>query len=76
MWANEQEAASLCGLSVEIFRKRRLLLEKAGFPSVTPWNGMRFIPKIEQFCSSNVDSALFSPLESTPLDIRNFEDGR
>ena len=75
MWANEQEAASLSGYSVEVFRKDLPALEAVGFPKKSKWNDLRFIPSILHFWAREVDSFRNSDLESSFDDIRHYEDG-
>lgn len=49
MWANEQEAAALSGVSVQTFRCKVSSWERHGFPKVHPDNGRRSIPAILVF---------------------------
>lgn len=49
MWANEAEAASLCGLSPNEFKAKLPDLERQGFPPQHPVNGKRYIPHILAF---------------------------
>ena len=49
MWANEQEAAELSGMSAGRFRQKVREFEKRGFPRVNPDNGKRSIPAILAF---------------------------
>lgn len=71
MWANEGESAVLSGYSPEKFRAALPALEKAGFPRVTSWNGLRFIPAIEDFWRRQVDEGVLKEPEST--DQRHLE---
>lgn len=49
MWANDQEAAVLSGVSAPTFKSKVKTWEKAGFPQVNPENGKRSIPAILAF---------------------------
>jgi hypothetical protein len=74
MWANEQESAALSGYSVEGFKKALPTLEATGFPKNMPLNGLRFIPAILNFWAGQIDSFKNSDLESTTMNIRDYED--
>lgn len=52
MWANEQEAAVLSGLSPDRFRRLVAQIDAEGFPRIEPHNGLRFIPAILRFWAS------------------------
>lgn len=49
MWANEQEAAALSGVSLQTFRSKVGSWELHGFPKNHPENGHRSIPGILAF---------------------------
>ena len=73
-WANEQEAAVLSGFSPMVFRQNVRDLESQGFPRVNPINGMRFIPAINDFWSSQIDSSPdFAAESDTDMDGRRVE---
>lgn len=55
MWANEQEAAVLCGLNPQTYRRRLTDLEAHGFPKKDPLNRLRYIPAIEAFWAKRID---------------------
>ena len=64
LWANEDEAAVLSGMDVKRFRAHLTLLEGAGFPRPSAWNGLRFIPAIIAFWHK--ENGLDSLLEPAP----------
>lgn len=73
-WATEQEAAVLCGLNPQKYRRRVAELESQGFPRKDPVNGLRYIPAIEAFWASRIDS-LAHPVPQSPAnqqDLENF----
>lgn len=46
LWADEEEAARLCGMTKEEFQRRVMAMERLGFPKVSEWNRRRFRPAI------------------------------
>lgn len=77
MWANEQESAVHSGYPADGVKFRTDLpkLEKLGFPKIMPWNGLRFIPAIDEFWRRQLDAVMAAVPESAPpTDIRSYED--
>jgi hypothetical protein len=63
MWANEQEAAVLSGVSYDIFRTKVAEWEAKGFPPRSALNGKRFIPAIEHFAAA--EGTIAVPVDNT-----------
>lgn len=49
LWANDERAAALSGMTLDAFKAKLPALEKLGFPRVNPLNGKRAIPAILAF---------------------------
>lgn len=49
LWANEDTAAKMCGMTPDKFKAHVRLLEGEGFPKKSTWNGLRYIPAILDF---------------------------
>ncbi len=74
MWANEQEAAVLSGMSPDRFRKAAPILEASGFPKIEPENGLRFIPGILRFWAARAGEPVESVAPPPILRAIDFED--
>lgn len=46
LWADEAEAAELCGMTKDEFARRIMAMERLGFPKISEWNKKRFRPAI------------------------------
>jgi hypothetical protein len=73
MWANEQEAAILSGVSIDRFRRNVRAWEGCGFPHVNSGNGKRCIPAILAFWGIPQNSFDASAIIASPKDD---EDGK
>lgn len=75
MWATEQEAAELSGMSLTKFRREVAGLELRGFPLVNPINGRRPIPAILAFWKLTADDpASLAPDADSEQGLERWDD--